>query len=403
MPGRGSASHLGERMLRAQLNRVVVVGGSVAALTAIQALRIEGYDGHITMLGDEAVHPYTRVPLSKERLAGTVGDDELSLAAPSDTDVRLGVPALGLDLNARVVQTAGGDIPYDGLIIATGARARRLAPDLDELVLRQLADCHLLSNRLESARSLLIVGGGFLGMEVASTASALGLDITVVSIAPPLDRMLGSVVAERVRGHAHANNVRIHVSRGAVDLIGSRHDRTVVGVRMGDGRAINADVVLTAAGDVPNTGWLEHSGVPLKQGAVMVDERCRVMIQGIRNVVAAGDVALTRYVDGREVRTATWTNAIEQARAAAHALLYGDDATPYRQADYFWTHQFGLDIKLVGASGPPGAPTTHEADADGGGSLLVWRSQIDGQGDTAVSFNHPIRPVMLRRLLAPRP
>jgi 3-phenylpropionate/trans-cinnamate dioxygenase ferredoxin reductase component len=390
-------------MQSTELNRVVVVGGSVAALTAIQALRMEGFDGHITMLGDEAVAPYTRVPLSKERLAGTVGDDELSLAAPSDADVRLGVPAIGLDPIARVVRTAGGDIPYDGLVIATGARPRRLAPHLDELVLRQLTDCHLLSKRLESARSLLIVGGGFLGMEVASTASALGLDVTVVSISPPLDRMLGSVVAERVRGHARANNVRIHVSPAAVDLIGTGRDRSVAGVRMGDGRAINADVVLTAAGDVPNTGWLADGGIPLSRGAVIVDDRCKVAAAGVRNVVAAGDVAVTRYADGLEVKTATWTNAIEQARAAALALMYGGDAAPYRQADYFWTHQFGLDIKLVGASGPAGAPTTLEDDAAGGGSLLVWRSEVDGGGDTAIAFNHPIRPVMLRRMLAARP
>ncbi len=175
---------------------VVVVGGSIAALTAVETLRMEEFDGRITVLSDEDVPPYTRVPLSKGVLAGTESIDDIVLAPlADDVDLRLQTPATGLDLAAKTVHTPSGPVRYDGLIIATGGRARRLGtPDQAERVLRSHADCVRLRDDLAAASSVLVVGGGFLGMEIASTARTLGKDVTVVDLAPPLDRLLGAVV-----------------------------------------------------------------------------------------------------------------------------------------------------------------------------------------------------------------
>jgi 3-phenylpropionate/trans-cinnamate dioxygenase ferredoxin reductase component len=389
-------------MRSSELRHVVVAGGSVAAMTAAQTLRMEGFDGIITMLSEEERSPYTRVPLSKERLADIATDDDLQLATPSDVDLHLQLcmPATALDPVAQLVRTPAGDLSYDGLVIATGARARRLAPELDELVLRQLEDCHLLQERLSAARSLLVVGGGFLGMEVASTAAGLGLDVTVVDVVPPLDRLLGPLVAGRVRKAAQAQGVRLVVAESGIGLVGDRGGKRVRGAMTGDGRFFGGDVVLTAAGDVPNSSWLGRSGLSLSNGAVVVDPHGRVDAASFPNVVAVGDVAVTRLGDGRETRTATWTNAVEQAGTAVRSLLHGEEASPYRPADYFWTHQFGLDIKLVGSPGPSGQPTTSRIDPVSGGTLLVWQPAANRPAPTAVTINHPMRPAKLRRMFA---
>ena len=184
-----------------RLREVVVVGGSIAALTAVEMLRMEDFDGRITVLSDEDVPPYTRVPLSKGVLAGTESIDDVVLAPlADDVDLRLKTAATGLDLRTRTVHTTTGRVPYDGLVIATGGRARRLGhPGQDERVLRSHGDCARLRDDLAAASSVLVVGGGFLGMEIASTARALRKDVTVVDLAPPLDRLLGAVVGGHVR------------------------------------------------------------------------------------------------------------------------------------------------------------------------------------------------------------
>jgi 3-phenylpropionate/trans-cinnamate dioxygenase ferredoxin reductase component len=234
---------------------VVVVGGSIAALTAVEMLRMEEFDGRITVLSDEDVPPYTRVPLSKGVLAGTESIDDIVLAPLSDdVDLRLRTPATGLDIEAQTVHTPAGPVHYEGLIIATGGRPRRLGgPDQVERVLRSHEDCARLRDDLAAASSVLVVGGGFLGMEVASTARTLGKDVTVVDLAPPLDRLLGSVVAGHVRSVATRAGVRIVVTDGGVRLLGAP---TPTGVELVDGTCLEADLVVSAVGDVPNVEWL---------------------------------------------------------------------------------------------------------------------------------------------------
>ncbi|WP_448628585.1 NAD(P)/FAD-dependent oxidoreductase [Geodermatophilus sp. URMC 64] len=374
------------------VRKVVVVGGSIAALTAVQMLRMEDFDGRITVLSDEDVPPYTRVPLSKGVLAGTESIDDVLLAPlADDVDLRLRTPATGLDLATRSVRTPAGPVRYDGLVLATGGRARRLGtPDQDERVLRTHGDCARLRGDLAAASSVLIVGGGFLGTEIASTAAALGKDVTLVDLAPPLDRLLGTVVGAHVRSAATRAGVRIVVTDGGVRLLGAPR---VTGVELADGSRLEAGLVVSAVGDVPDVEWLAGSGVRL-HGGVVVDDRCRVT----RHVVAAGDVAVMADGDGRLTRSPHWTNAVEQARAAVRALLHGDSAAPYRPSQYCWTEQFGLDVKLVGALRPRGEPALLDGSLDAGSALLAWPDATAPR--TVVALNHPTPPARLKRLLA---
>ena len=212
-------------------------------------------------------------------------DDVVLAPLADDVDLRLRTPATGLDLRRRTVHTPAGPVRYDGLVIATGGRARRLGrPDQDERVLRSRDDCARLRDDLAAASSVLVVGGGFLGMEIASTARALGKDVTVVDLAPPLDRLLGAVVGGHVRsvGRAGRRPHRRHRRRRPA----ARHP-TPTGVELVDGTRLEADLVVSAVGDVPNVEWLAGSGVQV-HGGIVVDRRCRVA----PDVVAAGDVTV---------------------------------------------------------------------------------------------------------------
>jgi NADPH-dependent 2,4-dienoyl-CoA reductase/sulfur reductase-like enzyme len=376
-----------------RLREVVVVGGSISALTAVEMLRMEDFDGRITVLSDEDVPPYTRVPLSKGVLAGTESIDDVVLGPPAgDVDLRLKTPATGLDLRARTVHTPSGDVRYDGLVIATGGRARRLGhPGQDERVLRSYGDCVRLRDDLAVASSVLIVGGGFLGMEIASTARALGKDVTVVDLAPPLDRLLGAAVGGHVRAVATRAGVRVVVTDGGVRLLGTP---TPTGVELVDGTRLEADLVVSAVGDVPNVEWLAGSGVQV-HGGIVVDHHCRVA----PDVVAAGDVTVISGGDGELSRAPHWTNAVDQARAAVRGLLQGDRAAPYRPSQYCWTEQFGLDVKLVGDLDPQGEPAVLDGSLDQGSALLAWPDATAPR--TAIAVNHRTPPVKLKRLLRP--
>lgn len=378
------------------MREVVVVGGSIAALTAVEALRMEDFDGSITVLSDEDLPPYTRVPLSKGVLAGRESTDDVVLAPLADeVDLHLRTPATGLDLDAQTVLTPAGPVRYDGLVIATGARARRIGtPGQAERVLRSYDDGLRLRDHLTRVDSVLVVGGGFLGMEIASTARELGKQVTVVDIAPPLDRLLGTAVAGYVRSVAEAAGVHFVVAHGGVRLLGTPFPTAV---DTPDGHRLEADLIVSAVGDVPNVEWLAGSGVPVS-GGVLLDERCRVSPR----VVAAGDVTVLSTGDGVLTRIPSWTNAVEQARAAVQALLHGDDAPVYRPSRYFWTEQFGLDVKMVGRLDPQGEPAVLDGALDGESALLAWPDEASPR--QVIAINHHTPPAKLKRMLrAPGP
>ncbi|YCK79858.1 FAD-dependent oxidoreductase (plasmid) [Arthrobacter sp. D3-18] len=362
------------------MKQVVVVGGSIAAMTAAGSLRSEGFDGDVTVLSDETHRPYSRVPLSKGILAGTEAPSSAFLPDSNGSfEIRTDCNALALDTQRRRITLADGEeVHYDGLVISTGARARRLPGPETGLTVRTIGDAVALRDRLSSAQKVIVLGGGFLGMEVASTCRTLGRHVTVVHVSRPLSGLLGGWLAEYVLTEARRQGVEfIHAPQGA-------HIIDTYTVDCGD-RWIEADLVVSAVGDDPNIEWLLGSGVPLENG-VLADQRCRVAA----DIVAAGDVVARR---GR--RMPHWTNAVQQGKTAAAALLRGEQAVPYVQDHYFWTHQFGLDIKISGRLPLSGSPAVIDGAIEARAVLLRWEHD---KGATAVSINHRLPIVKLKRL-----
>ncbi|MEU6257074.1 FAD-dependent oxidoreductase [Streptomyces sp. NPDC047043] len=325
------------------MRRIVVVGASAAGLAAAETLRREGYDGTLTLVGDEPHPPYDRPPLSKQLLAAEWESGRLALRTPADLtaldlDLRLGVPATGLRLADSSVGLADGcEVPYDGLIVATGVRARRL-PGEGAHVLRTLDDALTLRDRLGPGLRLVVVGAGFLGAEAAAVAWRLGAEVTLLEPAPvPLAHAVGTEVGELL--------TRAHLERG-VDLRCGVSVREVTedGVRLADGEVIEADEVLVAVGSLPNTEWLEGSGLTVGDG-VVCDEYC----EAARNVYAAGDVA--RWYNplfGTAMRIEHRTNAAEQGMAAARNLLAPAARKPFAPVPYFWSDQYDMKIQAYG-------------------------------------------------------
>ena len=325
------------------IGRVLVVGASAAGLAAAETLRREGYVGELTLLGAEPHPPYDRPPLSKQILAGEWEVGRLALRAEEhladlDLDLRLGATATGLDLAAREVRLAdGASVGYDALIIATGVRPRRLPGD-GAHVLRTLDDALALRENLGPGKRLVVVGAGFLGAEAAAVARGLGTDVTVLEPAPvPLAHAVGAEVgAVLAQAHLdHGVDLRTGVSVTAVAR---------GGVQLADGELVAADEVLVAIGSLPNTEWLEDSGLTIDNG-VVCDEYC-VAAPG---VYAAGDVARWHNpLFDESMRIEHRTNAAEQGMAVARNLLNPDSPKPFAPVPYFWSDQYDMKIQAHG-------------------------------------------------------
>ena len=325
------------------LGRVLVVGASAAGLAAAETLRREGYVGELTLLGAEPHPPYDRPPLSKQILAGEWEVGRLALRAEEHLadlglDLRLGATATGLDLAAREVRLAdGASVGYDALIIATGVRPRRLPGD-GAHVLRTLDDALALRENLGPGKRLVVVGAGFLGAEAAAVARGLGTDVTVLEPAPvPLAHAVGAEVgAVLAQAHLdHGVDLRTGVSVTAVARSG---------VQLADGELVAADEVLVAIGSLPNTEWLEDSGLTIDNG-VVCDEYC-VAAPG---VYAAGDVARWHNpLFDESMRIEHRTNAAEQGLAVARNLLSPQARQPFAPVPYFWSDQYDLKIQSYG-------------------------------------------------------
>jgi NADPH-dependent 2,4-dienoyl-CoA reductase/sulfur reductase-like enzyme len=340
------------------MDRIVVVGASLAGLRACETLRTEGYAGTITLIGAETHMPYDRPPLSKALLKGEWEPDRIQLRKPEELaglrlDLRLGVTATALDVAGRAVTlTTGEVVAGDGVIIATGSWPRPLPgqPDLDGVtMLRTLDDSLALRRRLAEQPRVVVIGAGFIGLEVAATAAQSGCRVAVLEGAPaPLMRGLGAemgVVVARVHDR-HGVDVRCGVSVAGIEGDGGR----VTGVRLGDGELVGADVVVVGIGVSPATGWLDGSGLAVRDGIV-----CEATLRAADGVFAAGDCA--RWFNplfgdgGEEMRVEHWTNAAEQGAAAAANLLAelaGEPATPYAPVPFFWSDQFDSRIQFVG-------------------------------------------------------
>ncbi|TWG09339.1 NAD/ferredoxin-dependent reductase-like protein [Actinoplanes teichomyceticus] len=313
-----------------------MAGASAAGLTAAETLRREGFDGTITVVGEEVDPPYDRPPLSKQVLAGAWDADRLALRTREQLaglrlDLRLGTRAVALDTAARAVRLAdGADLPYDGLIIATGVRPRRLPGDGGH-VLRTVGDALALRRHLRPGTRLAVVGAGFLGAECAAVARGLGCDVVLLEPAPvPLAHAVGEPIGRMLS--------EVHREHG-VDL------RTGVAVgSLADEAPAGADVVLVAIGSQPNTEWLAGSGLTLDDG-VVCDQHCAAA----PDVYAAGDVARWHNpLFGVAMRIEHRTNAAEQGMAAARNLLHPQARKPFAPVPYFWSDQYDLKIHAYG-------------------------------------------------------
>lgn len=388
------------------MERIVVVGGSLAGLRACETLRLRGFTGSLVVVGGEPTRPYDRPPLSKAVLAGTWEADRIALRTSADLDAldvdwRLGVPAAALDLtNRRVQLDDGSEVAFDGMIIATGALTRRLPdqPVVDGVCeLRTVGDALALRERLVPGHRLVVIGAGFVGLEAAATACGRGCQVTVLEGAPaPLIRGLGAEMGTAVAAVHGRRGVDVRCS---VTVTGIDHDgQSVRAVQLGDGSLIPADTVLVGIGVRPATDWLEGSGLRLEDGVV-----CDATLQaGPPGVSAAGDCA--RWVnlafgDGEEMRVEHWTNAAEQGAAAAANLLAvatGEPPTPYSAIPFFWSDQFDSRIQFLGR--PAGDDDVRVIAGDTDGSFAAIYGSA-GRLRAAVGVNMPKVVMPIRKLL----
>jgi 3-phenylpropionate/trans-cinnamate dioxygenase ferredoxin reductase component len=345
------------------IGQVVVVGGGLSAARTVQQLRRRGYDGRLVVIGAEPHLPYDRPPLSKAVLAGERHDTTLPFDPVAlDVDVRLDTWATGLDLQERVVETDRGDLDFDRLVIATGARPVRLPGSGEQLTLRTIDDALSLRDRLRPGARIVVIGASWIGAEVTTSALARGCRVTCLEGgAAPLAQALGTEVGRQFLPWWAGVDLRLGtrvrgVSDGAVFL--------------DDGELIPADLVVTGVGVRPETAWLQGSGLNVDRG-VLVDEHLQASTQA---VVALGDVAARwspRY--GRLLRVEHWDDAATAGAVAAATLLAHspDQLRPHDPVPYFWSDQFGHKIQYVGHHGGDDTPVRRESSKVPG-STTTW-------------------------------
>ncbi|MGW1373977.1 NAD(P)/FAD-dependent oxidoreductase [Streptomyces sp. NPDC002446] len=368
------------------MREVVVVGAGLAGVRAGRALRARGFDGRLTVVSDEPEVPYDRPPLTKQLVSGTLTEDDIRLADAGEFDARWirGTAAVGLDRERRRVHLAdGAALPYDGVVLAPGARARAWpegAVPAGVLTVRGLADVRALRAAVDGgAREVVVVGAGFVGVELASSLSGLGVRVTLVEPAGAPLRGLGRAVSEMVAGAARRAGVVVRLGTGVRGFRAG--GGWVSAVELADGGVLPADCVVVAIGMVPATGWLAGAGLALPGGRIHCDERLFARAAGEPGVpgapdpgvVVAGDAAWCDAVRTAEgpVALEHWSNAAAQGELAAGNLLAGPAAAePYDHVPSFWTTAFGLRIRSVGLPGS-GERAVVEAGDPAEGAVLV--------------------------------
>jgi NADPH-dependent 2,4-dienoyl-CoA reductase/sulfur reductase-like enzyme len=379
-------------------SRVVIVGASLAGLRGAESLRRSGFAGSLTIVGAEPYRPYDRPPLSKAVLTGAVAPDATGLPnlVALDADWRLGAPAVGLDRTKRLVTLEGGEtIAYDRLLIATGASARPW-PDAAE---GRLAGVHTLRGRddAEALRrdlaarpaQVLVIGGGFIGCEVAAACRDLDLPVTLVETGPTL---LASVLG----AHLGAVVQTLHETRGVTVLCNAKvealeDDGTgrVQRARLAGGSAVPADLVVVALGAVRNTSWLAGSGLAFDEGGLDCDAQGYVLDENERpdtHIAAAGDVARFPHplYPGNRIALEHWGHAVAQGEHAGR-LLAGCEPARYAEVPAFWSSQGGITIKSVGLTKGADGVVIAQGDPRHGRFVAVYGQE--GRCIAALSFD----------------
>jgi NADPH-dependent 2,4-dienoyl-CoA reductase/sulfur reductase-like enzyme len=388
-----------------KLETIAVVGASLAGLRSVQALRRAGFAGRLVAIGEESEPPYDRPPLSKDVLAGKWDAERTRLFRPEDEGLdvewRLGQRAEALDLAARELRLAGGArVGFDGLVIATGAYARRLpnTPPLAGIhVLRTLADSLALRVELDASPRVAVIGAGFVGLEVAATCRGRGLGVTVIeSLAAPLERGLGAQLGAYLGEIHREQGVELRLGARVAGLVGGKR---VEAVELADGTRVPADVVVVGIGAAPATEWLAGSGLELSDG-VVCDATCRTTRAPF--VVAVGDVARwPNPLFGVSMRIEHWTNATEQADHAAATLLAGaEGGAPFAPVPFVWSDQYDKKIQVAGRL--EGADETRIVDGSLAERRFVMLFGSQGRVCGVVGLGRPRLVMKARSLIRDR-
>lgn len=379
------------------VGRTVIVGGSLGGLRTAERLREVGYAGEVIVVEGEAGLPYDRPPLSKDVLIGSRTREDIALSSAAnlaELDIEFvdGVDAIELDLDGHTVGLSDGRVlRFDDLVVATGASPRMLPFGGEHVAyLRTLADAERIRASFEVGCRLVVIGGGFIGAEVAAAACERGLAVTMLEAAPvPMSRVLGDDVG-RLLGSLHVGHgVELRCGVRVTDI-----EETGEGavVRLADGAAVTADLVLVGIGATPNVEWLAGSGLTLDDG-IVCDATCRAV--GATGVYAVGDVA--RWWNPRYetlMRVEHWTNAVEQARAVAEAI--GGMARPYEHVPYVWSKQYGHMIQALGTFG---GPMEVLMASEGVRGLCAWYGRFDSL-EGLVTVDQPRLMTRVRRALS---
>jgi len=386
------------------MRTVAVVGGSLAGLSAARALREQEFDGRIVVVGAEDRLPYDRPPLSKEFLADKIGVDDLALTTDDDADLdlewRLGDPAVRLDRGgSAIVLASGREVVADSVVLATGARARSFpGPQLGGVhTLRTIEDAVALRRDLEAGSRLVVIGAGFIGAEVASSARDLGVEVTVIESDPiPLGRILGSELGTACTALHADNGVRLITGTGVTGLAG---DGRVREVHLAGDRTEAAEVVVVGIGALPNVEWLAGSGVEYDHRGVWTDSGGAT---NVPQVVAAGDCAFSHSpYAGTGLRQEHWTNALQQPATAVATLLGRTTGEAVRPpAPYFWSDQYGARLQFAGHRLPDDAVEVVEGDLHSRRFVAGYRR--DGELVAVFAMNQPKLFGKWRRQLTPR-
>jgi 3-phenylpropionate/trans-cinnamate dioxygenase ferredoxin reductase subunit len=383
----------------------VIVGAGLAGAKAAEALRKQGFDGRLVMLGAEHHAPYERPPLSKDYLIGKAPREKvfthpLQWYAEQDVDLRAGQLVIGLDRAARSVELADGSrVGYDKLLLTTGASPRELrVPGADARgvhYLRTLDDSDVLRATLRTASRLVVIGAGWIGLEVTAAARLAGVEITVLETAQlPLLRVLGPEVAQ-IFADLHAEHGVDFRFKVAVEQIVTDNG-AVAGVRLTDGTTIEADAVLVAVGAAPNVHLAEAAGLRVDNG-IVVDAALRTSDP---DIFAAGDVANAFHpLFDKQLRVEHWANARQQPKAAAASML-GNDAS-YDELPYFFTDQYDLGMEYVGYVEPGGYDrVVFRGDVTGREFIAFWLSNervVAGMNVNVWDVVEPIKTLIRSR------
>ncbi|GAA3570483.1 FAD-dependent oxidoreductase [Amycolatopsis ultiminotia] len=389
------------------MKTVAIVGASLAGARAAQELRAQGFDGRVVLVGEEPHLPYDRPPLSKGFLAGTASRESLDLLDDDDLaalELRLGTRAERLDPATGRLVLSDGELAADGIVLATGGRPRTL-PGTESVagvhVLRTLDDALALQQELVAGARIVVVGGGFIGAEVASTCRALGLEVTVLeALETPLARILGPQLAEAcARLHdRHGTTLRCGAAVAGLDTVADGAGQRVTGVRLGSGETLPADVVVVGIGMVPATGWLSGSGLENAGGV----HTTAGLVTDLPNVVAVGDVAAyTSAETGRRCRHEHWTNASEQAPVAVANLLAGQPVREYTPSGYLWSDQYAGTLQLAGHPEPGDEIVFTEGTVEDDAFAATFRRE--GRTTAVFALNLPRAFTRLRRQELRRP